>query len=58
MRIRSSRFSGPRLEEDVVADPDLAHVMEQPGPLDLLDLRLGSFISRHMASEMWLTRFE
>src|SRR3990170_4361481 len=29
------------LEQDVVADADLAHVVQEPGPFDLLDLRLG-----------------
>ena len=48
----------PLLEQDAVADADLADVVEQAGPLDLLDLGLGSFMTRHMASAMWLTRFE
>ena len=30
----------PLLEQDVVADADLADVVQQPGPLDLLDLGL------------------
>src|SRR3972149_6217571 len=29
------------LEQDVVPDPALPHVVQEPGPLDLLDLRLG-----------------
>jgi hypothetical protein len=37
----------PFLEQDVVADADLADVVQEPGPLDLLDLVLGEL---HLAA--------
>ena len=58
MRIRSSLSSGPSLSRMLSRMPILPTSWSRPAHLIFSISVSGSLITRHMASAMWLTRFE